>query len=316
MKIISIVVPCYNEEKVVEAFHIKCSEVTNSISNYSFEYIFVNDGSRDETLKLLKDLSLREKDVRYVSFSRNFGKEAAMLAGISSSKGDYVVVMDADLQHPPELLHPMLKYIEEGYDSVAAKRLKRKGESKFRGYFSKKFYNIINKISDVNIEVGATDYRLMTRQMVNSVLSLKEYHRFTKGIFEWVGYDTKWIEYESEDREAGDSKWSFWSLFKYAIEGVVSFSTTPLKVSSFIGGVFALLSFIYFIFTFLKTLITGIDMPGYASTICLIAFLGGVQLVALGVIGEYLSRVYVESKKRPHYFIKESNIDLEKEKQV
>ncbi|KMT22203.1 glycosyltransferase family 2 protein [Clostridium cylindrosporum] len=313
MKTISIVVPCYNEEKVIDTFYAKCSEITSSINNYVFEYIFVNDGSSDATLNLLKHLSLMDKSVRYISFSRNFGKEAAMLAGLTSSKGDYVVVMDVDLQHPPKLLTTMIKHIEDGYDSVAAKRVKRNGESKFRGYFSKKFYRIINKISDVNIEVGATDYRMMTRQMVDSVLSLKEYHRFTKGIFEWVGYDTKWIEYESFDREVGDSKWSFWSLFKYAIEGVVSFSTTPLKVSSFIGIMFAVLSFIYFAFTFCKTLITGIDMPGYASTICIVTFLGGVQLIALGIIGEYLSRVYMESKKRPLYFIKESNLESEKE---
>ncbi|MEG0641264.1 MAG: glycosyltransferase family 2 protein [Clostridium sp.] len=311
MKRISIVVPCYNEEKMIDIFYSECFKVTSSMTEYIFEYIFINDGSTDSTLNTIKNLAENTSDVKYLSFSRNFGKESSMLAGIKHSSGDYIVVMDVDLQHPPSLLYSMVVHIENGYDSVAAKRVKRNGESKLRGYFSKKFYNIINKISDINIEVGATDYRIMSRKMVNSVLEIKEYHRFTKGIFEWVGYDTKWIEYESEEREVGDSKWSFWSLFKYAIEGIISFSTTPLKISSIIGIIFAIMSFIYFTFTFLKTLITGIDMPGYPSIICMITFLGGIQLIALGIIGEYLSRVYMETKRRPHYFIKESNIRSE-----
>lgn len=308
MQRISIIIPCYNEEKVLEIFYKECSKVTEKIDTYLFEYIFVNDGSSDSTLSILRKISYLESNIKYISFSRNFGKESAMLAGINNSTGDYVLIMDADLQHPPYLIPTMIGYIEKGYDSVAAKRVKRNGESKFRGYFSRKFYNIINKISDIHIEEGATDYRMMTRQVVDSVLEIKEYQRFTKGIFEWVGYDTKWIEYNSEERVAGNSKWSFWGLFKYAIEGTIAFSTKPLKVSSIIGIIFAILSFLYFSFIFFKTLITGRDMPGYASTICLITFLGGVQLIALGIIGEYLSRVYMESKKRPLYFIKESNV--------
>lgn len=306
-KTLSIIVPCYNEEEVISIFYKECCKVLDLIHGYNFEFIFVNDGSKDKTLE--KMISLAEKDDRiiYISFSRNFGKEAAILAGLENAKGDLAVLMDADLQHPPRLIPEMLKYIEEGYDSVATKRTSRIGEAKFRKYFSKKFFEFINMISDVNIVPGSTDYRMMTRQMIDSVLSVKEYHRFSKGIFEWVGYDTKWIEYISENRIAGETKWSFWGLLKYAMEGIVSFSTTPLKISSLIGLIISSLSFIYFLLTLIKTLIYGIDMPGYASTICIVTFIGGIQLIALGVIGEYLARTYIESKKRPNYFIKDTN---------
>lgn len=307
-KIISVVVPCYNEEEMINIFYNECTKVLDPIKGYKFEFIFINDGSKDKTLKKLKELANIDDRVIYLSFSRNFGKEAAILAGLESSKGDLVVLMDADLQHPPKLIPEMIKYIEEGYDSVATRRTNRLGEAKFRKFFSKKFYKYINKISDINIVEGATDYRMMTRQMVESVLSVREYHRFSKGIFEWVGYETKWIEYISEERVAGTTKWSFLGLLKYAIEGMVSFSTTPLKISSLTGIIISSLSFIYFLFTLIKTIINGIDMPGYASTICIVTFIGGIQLIALGIIGEYLARTYMESKKRPNYFIRDTNL--------
>lgn len=307
MKNIVIVVPCYNEEEMIKLFYNNVTEYINKIERYKFEFIFVDDGSKDNTLLELIKLNNEYDNVNYISFSRNFGKEAAILAGLKKSKGDYTILMDADLQHPPRIISEMIYYIEEGYDSVACKRVSRKGEAKFRSYFSKKFYNVINRISDIEIVEGSTDFRIMSRQMLDSVLELNEYHRFTKGIFEWVGYDTKWIDYESEARVAGETKWSFWGLFKYAIEGIVAFSTAPLRVSSVIGSITSIISFIYFIIEFIKTLVMGVDMPGYASTICMITFLGGIQLIFLGIIGEYLARTYTEIKKRPQYFIKESS---------
>lgn len=307
-KKISIIVPCYNEEKMIKIFYAECNKVLDNINNYIFEYIFVNDGSKDKTLLNLKEIAALDNRVKFISLSRNFGKEAAILAGFKKSKGDFIILMDADLQHPPRLIVDMINYIEEGWDSVSTRRVSRNGESFMRSYCSKLFYKLINSMSDISITKGATDYRIMSRKMLNSVLELSEYHRFSKGIFEWVGYDTKWIEYESEDRIEGNSKWSFISLFRYAIEGIVSFSTTPLKVSSFIGSISATVSFIYLIYIIFRTLLYGIDIPGYASMVCLIMFFGGVQLIALGVIGEYLARTYMESKNRPNYFIKEDNI--------
>ena len=307
MKKVSIIVPCYNEEKMIEVFYNESTKITDKIDNYEFEYILINDGSKDNTLETIRHLSEKYKDIKYYSFSRNFGKEAAILAGLRNSDGDYAVIMDADLQHPPRLIVDMLKKIEEGFDSVATKRIDRTGESKCRSFFSKIFFKFLNKISDIPIVEGATDFRIMSRQMVNSVLELSEYHRFSKGIFEWVGYDTYWIDYISEDRVLGETKWSYFGLFKYAIEGIVSFSTTPLRLSSIIGVIISIISFLYFVVTFLQTLIFGKDLPGYASTICLITFIGGIQLVGLGIIGEYLARTYMQVKKRPNYIIKESN---------
>lgn len=308
-KKVEIVVPCYNEEKMVKIFIDECEKILNRVEEYNFEYIFVNDGSKDKTLDSLKELALNNKKVKYISFSRNFGKEAAILAGLRNTKGDYVILMDADLQHPPKLIIEMLKFIEEGWDSVSTRRVSRQGEPFLREYCSKLFYKLINSISEINITKGATDFRIMSRQMVNSVLEVTEYHRFSKGIFEWVGYDTKWIEYESEERVEGESKWSLFSLFRYAIEGIVSFSTTPLKISSYIGGISAMGSFIYLLYIIVTTLVYGVDVPGYASIICLIMFFGGLQLIALGIIGEYLARTYMETKRRPNYFIKEDTLD-------
>lgn len=307
MKKIDIIIPCYNEEQMIELFYYTASKITNEINNYKFEYIMINDGSSDNTIKYIKALAKKHEDIKYISFSRNFGKEAAILAGLRKSDGDYAVIMDADLQHPPEILKDMIKKLEEGYDSVSTKRVSRNGEGKYRGIFSRAFFKIINKISDTKVIEGATDFRIMSRQMINSILELSEYHRFSKGIFEWVGYDTYWLEYTSEDRVMGETKWSYLGLFKYAIEGIVSFSTVPLKISSIIGVIISILSFTYFIITFIQTLILGKEVPGYASIICLITFIGGIQLIALGVIGEYLSRTYIQVKNRPIYIIKETN---------
>lgn len=309
MKTVDIVIPCYNEEESIDIFYEECNKLVSEIENYSFNYMFINDGSKDKTLDKIKLLLRKNLNIDYISFSRNFGKEAAILAGLKESKSDYVILMDVDLQHPPRLILKMISYIEEGYDSVAARRVARNGEKKYREYFSKKFYKLINKISDVKITEGATDYRIMTRQMVNCVLELEERQRFTKGIFEWIGFNTKWIDYESEERAAGTTKWSYIGLLKYALEGIVGFSTAPLKLSSFTGVIISSFSFIYFLITLIKTLIKGIDMPGYASIVCFITFLGGIQLIALGVIGEYLSKTYLEVKRRPNYFIKDSSIN-------
>jgi glucosyltransferase len=309
MRTIDIVIPCYNEEESIKIFYTECNKLVSEIKDYSFNYIFVNDGSIDRTLEEIKILLNENENIDYISFSRNFGKEAAILAGLKAAKSDYVILMDVDLQHPPRLILQMLLFIEEGYDSVAAKRIARNGEKKYREFFSKKFYKLINKVSDVKITEGATDYRIMTKQMVNCVLGLEERQRFTKGIFEWVGFKTKWIDYESEERAAGITKWSYIGLIKYALEGIVGFSTAPLKLSSFIGVIISSFSFIYFLITLVKTLVKGVEMPGYASIVCFITFLGGIQLIALGVIGEYLSKTYLEVKRRPSYFVKDSSIE-------
>ncbi|MBU3088467.1 glycosyltransferase family 2 protein [Clostridium gasigenes] len=312
MKPVDIIVPCYNEEESIEIFYKECTDILRNIKDYNFNYIFINDGSKDNTLKIIKNLSEKTTNVKYISFSRNFGKESAILAGLKESTGDCVILMDVDLQHPPKLILDMMPLIEEGYDSVAAKREARKGEKRYREYFSIKFYKLINKISDVNIPEGATDYRIMSRQMVDCVLALEESQRFTKGIFEWVGFETKWLGYESEERVAGTTKWSGLALLKYALEGIVGFSTAPLRIATIIGLIFSGFSFIYFVITLIKTLVIGIDMPGYASIICFITFLGGIQLIVLGILGEYLSKTYLEVKRRPNYFVKESNIYKEK----
>lgn len=309
MRTVDIVIPCYNEEESIKIFYTECNKVVSQIEGYSFNYIFVNDGSIDKTLEEINILLNKNVNIDFISFSRNFGKEAAILAGLKAAKADYVILMDVDLQHPPRLILQMISFIEEGYDSVAAKRVARNGEKKYREYFSKKFYKLINRVSDIKITEGATDYRIMTRQMVNCVLGLEERQRFTKGIFEWVGFKTKWIDYESEERFAGTTKWSYIGLLKYALEGIVGFSTAPLKLSSFIGVIISSFSFIYFLITLVKTLVKGVEMPGYASIVCFITFLGGIQLIALGVIGEYLSKTYLEVKKRPSYFIKDSSIN-------
>lgn len=306
--LITIIVPCYNEEKVINLFYEEITLTISSIHNYDFEIIFIDDGSSDNTLNLIKDLSFKDTRIKYINFSRNFGKESAMLSGLENSKGDFVCIMDADLQHPPKLLYDMIDGVENGYDSVATRRKNRIGEPKIRSYFAKLFYKIINKTSKIQITEAATDYRLMNRKMVDSILKMCEYNRFTKGIFEWVGFKTKWIEIDNVERAAGETSWSFYSLFTYAIEGIVSFSVAPLKIASFSGILISILSIIYAIYILMRTLILGIDTPGYASLICIVLFIGGIQLISIGIIGEYLSRTYLEVKNRPNYIINETNL--------
>ena len=304
MEVISIIIPCYNEEDSIPLIYNELKKVSNNMK-YDFEFIFVNDGSIDNSLSVLKKLSAKDKQVKYIHFSRNFGKEAAMYAGLSKSKGDYVTIMDADLQDPPSLLPEMLRLIkEEGYDSVGTRRVSRKGEPKIRSFFARKFYKIINKLSKIEMVDGARDYRLMTRQMVNSILELKEYNRYSKGLFSFVGFNTYWLEYENVERVAGETKWSFWGLVKYAIEGIVAFSTLPLSIASLMGFIFCFVSFILIIIIIIKTLIFGDPTSGWPSLVCIIFFVSGIQLFCLGIIGKYLSKSYVETKNRPIYIIK------------
>ena len=292
MEVISIIIPCYNEEDSISLIYNELKKVSNNMK-YDFEFIFVNDGSIDNSLSVLKKLSAKDKQVKYIHFSRNFGKEAAMYAGLSKSKGDYVTIMDADLQDPPSLLPEMLRLIkEEGYDSVGTRRVSRKGEPKIRSFFARKFYKIINKLSKIEMVDGARDYRLMTRQMVNSILELKEYNRYSKGLFSFVGFNTYWLEYENVERVAGETKWSFWGLVKYAIEGIVAFSTLPLSIASLMGFIFCFVSFILIIIIIIKTLIFGDPTSGWPSLVCIIFFVSGIQLFCLGIIGKYLSKTY------------------------
>ena len=309
MKKISLVVPCYNEEEVIKLFYAEIQKIKNDFKNVTFEVIFVNDGSKDKTLELMRELS-KNDDVRYVSFSRNFGKEAAMYAGLEASTGNYVAIMDADLQDPPALLKEMYEILESGeYDSVATRRVTRKGEPVIRSFFARLYYKIINKISKTEIVDGARDFRLMTRQMVNSVLSLKEYNRFSKGIFSWVGYRTKWLEYENVERAAGETKWSFWKLFLYSLESIVAFSTVPLSIASVMGILFCFVAFIIIIFIIVRTLMFGDPTSGWPSMVCIMFFIGGVQLLCLGIMGQYLSKTYLEVKKRPIYIVQETEKD-------
>ena len=310
MEKISVIVPCYNEQESMTLFYEEICKVSEQFKKVDFEYIFVNDGSRDNTLKIARDLSKKDKRVRYISFSRNFGKEAAILAGLEYSTGDYIAMMDADLQDPPSLLHEMYDGIKnEGYDCVATRRVSRKGEPPIRSFFAKCYYKLINKISKTEVVDGARDYRLMTRQMVNSILELKEYNRFSKGIFSWVGYETKWLEYKNVERVAGTTKWSFWKLFLYSLESIVAFSTVPLAIASVMGLLFFLVSVIMIVFIIVKTLTIGDPVAGWPSLVCIIFFVSGVQLFSIGVIGQYLSKLYLEVKNRPVYIVKETEKD-------
>lgn len=309
----SVVIPCYNEEKSIVNFYRKFIEVyENNLKkehDLFYELIFVDDGSRDNTLNILKDLSGDDENVKYISFSRNFGKEAALFAGLRKSKGDYVVTMDVDLQDPPSLLPLMFdSLLNEDYDSIATRRVSRKGEPIIRSFFARGFYRFFNFISRIDLVDGARDYRLMTRQVVDSILELNEYNRFSKGIFNWVGYKTKWLEYENIERVEGESHWSLWSLFKYSIEGIVAFSTVPLSISTLLGIIFSIVSFIFIILIILKRLFFGDAVQGWTSTICIILLLGGIQLFSIGILGKYLEKVYAESKNRPIYIIKEDNL--------
>lgn len=315
MELITVIVPCYNEEESLPLFYKEIVKVAKKMKEVDFEFLFVNDGSKDKTLDILRDLSKKDKRVRYVSFSKNFGKEAAMYAGFDNSKGDYVVVMDADLQDPPSLLSEMFKYIkDEDYDSVATRRVTRKGEPPIRSFFARMFYKIINKISKADIVDGARDYRLMTRQMVDSILSMKEYNRFSKGIFGWVGFKTKWIAYENIERVAGETKWNFWKLFLYSIEGIIAFSTAPLTIASVFGIIFCIIAFLLILFIITKTLLYGDPVAGWPSLVCIIFLVSGVQLFCLGIMGQYLSKTYLETKDRPIYIVKETEEDNKKKK--
>ena len=309
MNLLSIVVPCFNEDESVGIF---LEEIQKTLKDYNFEVIYVNDGSSDNTLKYIKELASKNSNVKYISFSRNFGKESAIFAGLKYASGDYICLMDADLQHPPKLIPEMLEAVlDEGYDVAAARRVSRKGEPKIKSFFSHRFYKVFNRISDIDMVEGATDYRIMTRQVVDSVLNLPEYNRFSKGLFQWVGFDTKWIEYENIERIAGESTWSFWGLIKYSIEGLVAFTTLPLSVSTFLGMVFSVIAFIYMLFIIIRYLIYSEAVPGYPTLICSLLLLGGIQLLSIGVLGKYLEKTYFEAKNRPIFIVKVSNIEEE-----
>ena len=312
-KTISVIVPCFNEQEVLPIFYKEITKVAADMAGYDFEFIFVDDGSKDETLNECKKLAESDDRVKYISFSRNFGKEAAMYAGLEKSTGDMVAIMDVDLQDPPALLPQMVYAIEtEGYDSVATRRVTRKGEPVIRSFFARMFYKIINKISKTEIVDGARDYRLMSRQFVNSLLELSERNRFSKGLFGWVGYKTKWLEYENVERAAGQTKWSFWKLFLYSIEGIMAFSTAPLAISAVVGFIMCAVAAVAIIFIVFRTLMFGDPVSGWPSMVCIILFIGGIQLFCLGIVGEYLAKTYTEIKNRPIYICRETNTDKEK----
>jgi glucosyltransferase len=310
-KSIDIIVPCFNEEAVIETFHKETQRVIKNISDYTFQYIYVDDGSHDQTLEIMKQLANSAENIKYLSFSRNFGKESAMYAGLKHSTADYVIIMDADLQHPPSMIPMMIQEIENGYDCCAARRSTRTGESRLRSFFSDIFYKINNHFSDVELVNGAVDYRIMSRQVVNAVLELCEVQRFSKGIFSWIGFETKWIPYENVERKIGTTKWSFKSLLKYAIHGISSFSTAPLRLVSGMGFLISFFAFIYIILTLIKTFITGIDVPGYVTTLSAVLFLGGIIEISIGILGEYIGHIFMESKNRPIYILKHTNIQLD-----
>lgn len=308
MKKINIIVPCYNEQDCILPFYTTVSNVVEEIRDYEFSYLFVNDGSKDKTLKIIKELSESHSEVHYISFSRNFGKESAMYAGLEYADGDFVVLMDVDLQDDPKILPQMVEAMEEGYDCCATRRMDRKGEPVIRSCFAKCFYKLMNHFTEVEIVDGARDYRMMTRQMVDAILSVNERVRFSKGIFAWVGFDYKWLEYINIERQNGQTKWSFWSLLQYALSGIIAFSTAPLKWMMGLGGGISLVSLMFLLYKILKTAIIGVDVPGYASLVVLICFFGGIHLFAIGLVGLYLGNVYSESKQRPVYILKETDI--------
>ena len=306
-EVISIIVPCHNEEEALPLFYREITKTMKTIKS-DYELLFIDDGSKDNTLEVLKDLSKNDKHITYLSFSRNFGKESAMYAGFLNSTGDYVTVMDADMQDPPSLLPQMINILKnEDYDSVATRRATRAGESIIRSFFARIFYKIINRISDSDIVDGARDFRLMKRPMVDSIIRMSEYNRFSKGIFGWVGFKTAWLEFENVERVAGTTSWSFWGLVKYAIDGFINFSLVPLNVASFFGFFSTGIAFLYLIFVLIKYLLYGDPVQGWATLICVILFLGGIQLLCIGIIGQYVGKTYLEVKNRPHYIVSESN---------
>ena len=310
MKKIALIVPCYNEQEVLPVFYQAIDEISAKMNAYEFSFIFVDDGSSDATLDILKNFSEFDPRVIYLSFSKNFGKEAAIYAGLVNAvkTADYITVMDADMQDPPELLPEMVRYIEEEhYDSVATRRVSRKGEPPIRSFFARMFYRLMKKISDADMMDGARDYRLMTRSMAEAIVKMEEYNRFSKGLYGWVGFKTKWISFENVERAAGETKWSFWKLLKYSMDGIINFSSFPLRVSSWCGLFLTFVSVISIIFICVRKLLYGNPVSGWPSLVCIIVFIGGVQLFCIGVLGQYLSKMYLEIKKRPHFIIRESN---------
>lgn len=312
MSKISIITPCYNEQESLPIFYQEVTKVLKGIGE-EYEIIFVNDGSKDRTLEILEQIGREDIQVKYYSFSRNFGKEAAMYAGFCNATGDYVAVMDADMQDPPSLLPKMLQILETGkYDSVATRREDRRGEPPIRSFFARKFYQIINKISDADIVDGARDFRLMKREMVDAIIAIQSNNRFSKGIFGWIGFRTYWLAYENVERVAGETKWNFWKLLKYAIDGIVSYSEVPLSIASWAGIFMTFLSFFILIFVIVRKVIMGDPVAGWTSLVCIMIFIGGIQLFGIGVIGQYIAKIYGETKKRPHYIISRSNDDKAK----
>ena len=313
MQCLSCIIPCYNEEAALPYFLQEIRKVADNMSTtfqLDFEILFINDGSRDKTLQILRQAAQEDKRIRYISFARNFGKEAAMYAGFQNCTGDYAAVMDADMQDPPSLLPEMYQALQSGeYDSVATRRVTRKGEPPIRSFFARCFYKLINRISDADIVDGARDFRLMTRQMVDAILSMAEYNRFSKGIFGWVGFRTKWLPYENVERVAGETKWSFWKLFLYSLEGITAFSTAPLAIASIAGILLCIVALLFVCVVLVKTLAFDDAVGGWPSMMCVILFLGGVQLFCMGILGQYLAKTYLETKKRPIYIVQETNED-------
>ena len=309
--IISIIVPCHNEEEMVPIFHKEIAAVSDQLPDATIELIFVNDGSKDDTLAKMKQVAALDERVHYLSFSRNFGKEAALVAGLRHATGDYVAVMDADLQDPPEMLVEMFALIRTGeYDCIGTKRIDRKGEPPIRSFFARQFYQLINRISNTEIVDGARDYRLMTRQMVDAVLEMTEYNRFSKGIFSWVGFETKYLPYENQERVAGQTTWSFWSLFKYSLDGIVAFSEAPLAIAALTGVLSFAVAILGALIIVVRTLVFGNETSGWTSLIVIILGMGGLQLLCLGILGKYLGKTFMETKRRPIYILKETDIAL------
>lgn len=312
MNKISVIIPCYNEEEVLPKFYQKISETLTNMIDIDYELIFINDGSTDHTIDILKMLSIKDSHCNYYSFSRNFGKESAMYAGLTYCTGDYCVIMDADLQHPPSLLPQMYYAVsQEGYDCCAGKRVNRNGEGKVRNFLSHSFYKIIQKMSNLDMSDGAGDFRMMNRQMIQAILNIKEVNRYMKGLFSYIGFDTKWIEFDNIERVAGTSKWNFKSLFSYACEGIFSFTTAPLILASIVGVVVMLISFILFTYMITQSWLLNTSVNGYLSIICLVLFLTGIQLIFVGILGQYISKGYMESKNRPIFIIKETNREIQ-----
>lgn len=309
---ISLIIPCFNEEAALPFFYEAITKTADEMSQQDFEFLFINDGSSDKTLNILKEYAKKDSRVHYISFSRNFGKEAAMYAGFCNASGNYAAIMDADLQDPPELLPRMYQIVSSGeYDSVATRRITREGEPIIRSFFARMFYKIINRISDADIVDGARDFRLMSRKMIDAIVNMGEYNRFSKGIFGWIGFKTKWLPFENVKRVAGETKWSFWKLLKYSFSGIINFSEAPLMLSSIAGVFSCIIALIFVVTIIIRKLLFGDPVAGWASLACIILFLGGVQLMSIGIIGQYLAKTYLETKKRPIYIIKESNIGEE-----